>query len=80
MADPVLRVGLVGTSFGGSVQGARVRLLEGVQLVALASAHLERARALATATGIPTRSMLPVNTRDPDVVGSPTTPMPMMSV
>src|SRR5690348_9061683 len=53
MADPALRVALIGTSFGGSVQAPGFRLLEGVQMVAVASAHLERARALAAHAVIP---------------------------
>jgi predicted dehydrogenase len=50
---PRLRVALIGTNFGGSVQVPGFRLLEGVQLVAIASARLERARALAAAEDIP---------------------------
>jgi predicted dehydrogenase len=53
MTDPLLRVGLIGTSFGGSVQAPGLRLLPGVQLVAIASARLERARAVAAEAGIP---------------------------
>ncbi len=53
MTAPLLRVALIGTSFGGSVQVPGFRLSEGVQLVAVASARFERARALAAQAGIP---------------------------
>jgi predicted dehydrogenase len=53
MAGRILRVALIGTSFGGSVQVPGFRLADGVQLVAVASRQLDRARALAARTGIP---------------------------
>jgi len=47
-----LRVAIIGTGFGASVHVPGFRLVDGVQVVAVASAELERARALATRAGI----------------------------
>jgi predicted dehydrogenase len=47
-----LRVALIGTSFGGSVQLPGFRLVDGVEVVAVASGRLEHAQAVASKFGI----------------------------
>ncbi len=49
----VVRVGLIGTGFGASVQAPGFKCVSGVEVVAVASARLERARAVAAEHGIP---------------------------
>jgi predicted dehydrogenase len=53
MVSTELRVAVIGTRFGGSVHVPGFQLVDGVQVVAVASEQLERARALAAQTGIP---------------------------
>ena len=48
-----LRVGLIGTGFARRVQVPALRLVPGVAVTAIASASLERARAVAAEFGIP---------------------------
>jgi predicted dehydrogenase len=43
-----VRIGLIGTGFGGAVQAPGWTCVDGAEVVAVASARLERARALAT--------------------------------
>jgi predicted dehydrogenase len=47
-----LRVALIGTSFGGAVQVPGFQLVDGVEIVAVASARFERARAVADQIGV----------------------------
>lgn len=48
-----LRVGLIGTGFGGSVVLPALRQVPGVQVTAVCTAHLDRAKAFAGQHGIP---------------------------
>jgi predicted dehydrogenase len=48
-----LRVAVIGTRFGGSVHVPGFQLVDSVQVVAVASEQLERARAVAAQTGVP---------------------------
>lgn len=48
-----VRVGVIGTGFGASVQVPGFKCVSGVEVVAIASARLERAQAVAAEHGIP---------------------------
>ncbi len=47
-----VRVGIIGTGFGASVQAPGFRCINGAELVAITSARLERARAVASEFGL----------------------------
>src|SRR5437588_479938 len=47
-----VRVGIIGTGFGGAVQAPGFRCINGAELVAIASARMVRAKAVATEFGL----------------------------